>query len=44
MREHLELALTLYGSDLDRPISEVVESRGLRFASVLTRPESTNPE
>ncbi|MEY3028669.1 MAG: hypothetical protein RL198_66 [Actinomycetota bacterium] len=42
MREHLELALTLYGSDLDRPISEVVESRGLRFASVLTRPESNN--
>lgn len=35
MREHLELALSLYGSDLDRPISEVVESRGLRFASVL---------
>jgi GntR family transcriptional regulator, transcriptional repressor for pyruvate dehydrogenase complex len=44
MREHLELALTLYGSDLDRPISEVVESRGLRFASVLTRPETTSPE
>lgn len=40
MREHLELALTLYGSDLDRPISEVVESRGLRFASMLTGPDS----
>ena len=40
MREHLELALTLYGSDLDRPISEVVESRGMRFASVMTRPET----
>ena len=35
MREHLEIALTLYGTDLDRPISEVVESRGLRFASML---------
>jgi len=44
MREHLELALTLYGSDLDRPISEVVESRGLRFASVLTTPETTTTE
>ncbi|MGA1446550.1 MAG: FadR/GntR family transcriptional regulator [Pontimonas sp.] len=44
MREHLELALTLYGKDLDRPISDVVESRGLRFASVLTQPstETTN--
>ncbi len=40
MREHLELALTLYGNDLDRPISEVVESRGLRFASMLTGPDS----
>lgn len=40
MREHLELALTLYGSDLDRPLSEVVESRGLRFASMLTGPDS----
>jgi DNA-binding FadR family transcriptional regulator len=40
MREHLELALTLYGTDLDRPISEVVESRGLRFASMLTGPDS----
>lgn len=40
MREHLELALTLYGSDLDKPLSEVVESRGLRFASMLTGPDS----
>jgi GntR family transcriptional regulator, transcriptional repressor for pyruvate dehydrogenase complex len=40
MREHLELALLLYGSDLDRPLSEVVESRGLRFASMLTGPDS----
>lgn len=39
MREHLELALTLYGSDLDRPISEVVESRGLRYASSLASSE-----
>jgi hypothetical protein len=38
MREHLELALTLYGTDLDRPISDVVEARGLRFASDLARP------
>ncbi len=43
MREHLELALTLYGSDLDRPISDVVEARGLRFASVLPRPVPTTP-
>lgn len=40
MREHLELALTLYGPDLDKPLSEVVESRGLRFASMLTGPDS----
>ena len=44
MREHLELALTLYGSDLDRPISEVVESRGLRFASVMTQPETNTAQ
>jgi len=44
MREHLELALSLYGSDLDRPISDVVDSRGLRFASVLTRPETNSTE
>lgn len=41
MREHLELALTLYGSDLDRPISEVVEARGLRYASSLPSPNET---
>jgi DNA-binding FadR family transcriptional regulator len=41
MREHLELALSLYGADLDRPIFDVVESRGLRFASIL-RPSETN--
>jgi len=35
MQEHIELALTLFGSDLDRPIADVVESRGLRFASIL---------
>lgn len=40
MREHIELALTLYGSDLDRPIADVVESRGLRFASVLNPQET----
>jgi len=37
MREHLELALNLYGQDLDRPISEVVESRGLATAATLNR-------
>jgi hypothetical protein len=43
MREHLELALTLYGNDLDKPLSEVVESRGLRFASMLSsRDTNTN--
>jgi hypothetical protein len=41
MREHLELALSLYGADLDRPIFDVVESRGLRFASML-KPSETN--
>ena len=41
MREHLELALSLYGSDLDRPISDVVEARGLRYASSL--PPSEQP-
>jgi GntR family transcriptional repressor for pyruvate dehydrogenase complex len=41
MREHLELALTLYGTDLDLPIADVVESRGLRFASVL-KPQESN--
>lgn len=41
MREHLELALTLYGKDLDRPISEVVESRGLRYASSLRPSEQS---
>ena len=40
MREHLELALTLYGKDLDKPLSEVVESRGLRFASMLSSRET----
>ena len=35
MRAHLELALELFGADLDRPLSEVVESRGLRVASPL---------
>lgn len=42
MREHLELALTLYGQDLDKPLSEVVESRGLRFASMLSSRENNN--
>lgn len=41
MREHLELALSLYGQDLDRPISEVVESRGLRYASSLPSAEQS---
>lgn len=41
MREHLELALTLYGTDLDRPISDVVEARGLRYASDLSRPATS---
>lgn len=35
MREHLELALELYGTDLDQPISEVVEARGIRDAAPL---------
>lgn len=42
MKEHLELALELYGVDLDRPISEVVESRGLRFASALIANEPSS--
>ena len=42
MREHLELALSLYGDDLDRPIFDVVESRGLRFASMLQPSETNN--
>lgn len=37
MREHLELALNLYGQDLDRPIAEVVESRGLATGASLLR-------
>lgn len=36
MREHLELALEMFGADLDRPISDVVEDRGLRSASPLS--------
>lgn len=36
MREHLELALNLYGSDLDRPIADVVEARGLRGSATLS--------
>ena len=35
MRAHVELALELFGADLDKPISEVVEARGLRIASPL---------
>lgn len=35
MREHLELALNLYGTDLDRPIAEVVEARGLQSSAAL---------
>jgi GntR family transcriptional repressor for pyruvate dehydrogenase complex len=35
MREHLELALNLYGSDLDRPIADVVEARGLQTSATL---------
>lgn len=35
MREHLELALELFGTDLDQPISDVVEARGLRSAAAL---------
>lgn len=35
MREHLELALQLYGADLDQPISDVVEARGIRNAAPL---------
>ena len=42
MRAHLELALELFGADLDRPLSEVVESRGLRVASPLRRSGSTS--
>lgn len=38
MREHLELALNTYGQDLDLPIAEVVESRGLSVGAALTRP------
>lgn len=36
MRQHLELALDLYGVDLDRPISDVVESMGISVASPLS--------
>jgi DNA-binding FadR family transcriptional regulator len=35
MREHLELALNLFGQDLDRPIADVVESRGLSIGAPL---------
>ena len=35
MKQHLELALELYGTDLDQPISDVVEARGLRTAAPL---------
>lgn len=35
MREHLELALDMYGVDLDRPISDVVEAMGISLASPL---------
>ena len=37
MREHLELALDTYGQDLDLPIAEVVESRGLATGASLNR-------
>jgi DNA-binding FadR family transcriptional regulator len=40
MREHLELALNLYGQDLDRPIADVVESRGLSIGAALNRPST----
>ena len=40
MREHLELALELYGTDLDQPISEVVESRGIRDAAPLANSQA----
>ena len=37
MSEHVELALALYGDDLDRPLSEVLAGRGL-VASPPLRP------
>lgn len=40
MRQHLELALELFGSDLDQPISDVVEARGLRTAGILSASHS----
>jgi DNA-binding FadR family transcriptional regulator len=38
MREHLELALNLYGDDLDRPLADVIESRGLSTGAALSKP------
>ncbi|TQK17650.1 DNA-binding FadR family transcriptional regulator [Microbacterium sp. SLBN-154] len=35
MQEHLSLALDLFGSDVDRPINEVLESRGIAAAPLL---------
>ena len=40
MKEHLELALNLYGQDLDRPIADVVQARGLSLGASLNRPMS----
>lgn len=43
MRQHLELALELFGPDLDQPISDVVEARGLRTAGTLSAAHLPTP-
>jgi hypothetical protein len=35
MADHLSLALSLFGEDVDRPISEMLESRGISGAPPL---------
>ncbi|QNE46196.1 FadR family transcriptional regulator [Glaciihabitans sp. INWT7] len=42
MKEHLELALELFGPDLDQPISDVVEARGLKSAAPLSTAATKN--
>lgn len=37
MADHLSLALSLFGDDVDRPISEMLESRGIAGAPLLER-------
>lgn len=41
MSEHLQLALNLFGKDLDRPLAEMLESRGLGSSPPLRTTELT---